>query len=87
MSGRIILHWDLKKKGVNTRNWVDSAQDKHYWKALLNTALSLLVSFAIKLEGILYSKEMLLCQNPLSSSSHVRSLSNMFFLIHPPNVF
>ena len=30
--------------GINMRNWVDSVQDKHYWKALVNAALNLRVS-------------------------------------------
>ena len=25
---------DLKEIGINTRNWVDSAQDRDYWRAL-----------------------------------------------------
>ena len=35
---------DLKEIGINTRNWVDSAQDRDYWKALVNAALNLRVS-------------------------------------------
>ena len=27
---------DLKKVGINTRNWIDSAQDRNYWTALVN---------------------------------------------------
>jgi hypothetical protein len=34
---------DLKEIGINTRNWVDSAQDRGYWRALVDTALSLRV--------------------------------------------
>ena len=34
----------LKKIGINTRNWVDSAQDIGYWRTLVNTALNLRVS-------------------------------------------
>ena len=30
---------NLKEIGVNTRNWVDSTQDRDYWRALLNAAL------------------------------------------------
>ena len=29
--------------GINTRNLVDSAQDRDYWRALVNTALNLRV--------------------------------------------
>ena len=35
---------DLTEIGINTRNWVDSAQDSDYWKALVNGALKLRVS-------------------------------------------
>ena len=42
MEGHIIM--DLKEIGINTRNWVDSAQDRDYWRALLNAALDLWVS-------------------------------------------
>ena len=31
----------LKEIGINTRNWVDLAEDKDYWKALVNAALNL----------------------------------------------
>ena len=32
---------DLKEIGINTRNWVDSAQDRNYWRALVIVALNL----------------------------------------------
>ena len=47
--GRFGRRWedniriDLKKIGINTRNWVDSAQDRDYWGALVNAALNLRV--------------------------------------------
>ena len=31
---------DLGEIGINKRNWVDSVQDRHYWRALVNAALS-----------------------------------------------
>ena len=34
---------DLKEIGINTRNWVDSAQDRDYWRALVNVGLKLRV--------------------------------------------
>ena len=34
---------DLKEIGINTWNWVDLAQDKNYWRALLNSPLDLRV--------------------------------------------
>ena len=35
------IKMDLQVIGINTRTWVDSAQDRNYWKALVNAALSL----------------------------------------------
>ena len=35
---------DLKEIGINTRNWVDSAQDRDYWRAPVKAALNLRVS-------------------------------------------
>jgi hypothetical protein len=31
---------DLKEIGIKTRNWVDSVQDRDYWRALVNVALN-----------------------------------------------
>ena len=42
MGGHIRM--DLKEIGVNTRIWVDSAQDRDYWRALVNASLEFLVS-------------------------------------------
>ena len=38
------IRMDLKEIDINTRNWVDSAQDRDYWRALVNAALNLRVS-------------------------------------------
>ena len=40
---------DVKEIGVITRNWVELAQDRNYWRALVNTALNLRVSLAMEL--------------------------------------
>jgi hypothetical protein len=32
---------NLKEIGINTRNWVDSIQDRDYWRALVNAVLKL----------------------------------------------
>ena len=31
---------DLKEIGINTKNWVDLAHDRDYWRALVNEALN-----------------------------------------------
>ena len=47
--GRPRLRWednirmDLEEIGINAGNWVDSAQDRDYWRALVNVALNLRV--------------------------------------------
>jgi hypothetical protein len=48
-SGRPRHRWednirmDLEEIGINARNWVDLAQDRNYWGALVNAALNLRV--------------------------------------------
>ena len=37
------IRMNLKEIGINTRNWVDSSQDRNYWRALVNAALNLRV--------------------------------------------
>ena len=34
---------DLEDIGISAGNWVDSAQDRNYWRALVNAALNLRV--------------------------------------------
>jgi len=47
--GRPRLRWennirmDLEEIGINAENWVDSAQDSNYWRALVNAAFNLRV--------------------------------------------
>ena len=47
--GRSRLRWednirmDLEEIGINAGNWVDSAQDRNYWRALVNAVLNLRV--------------------------------------------
>ena len=47
--GRLRRKWednirkDLEEIGINAGNWVDSAQDRNYWRALVNAALNLRV--------------------------------------------
>ena len=35
---------DLEEIGINAGNWVDSAEDMNYWRALVNAASNLRVS-------------------------------------------
>ena len=37
------IRMDLEEIGVNAGNWVDLAQDRNYWRALVNAALNLRV--------------------------------------------
>ena len=37
------IRMDIKEIGINTRDWVDLAQDRDYWRALVNAALNLWV--------------------------------------------
>jgi hypothetical protein len=37
------IRMDLEEIGINAGNWVDSAQDKDYWRGLVNAALNLRV--------------------------------------------
>ena len=38
-----LVLMDLEEIGINAGNWVDSAQDRNYWRALVNAALNLRV--------------------------------------------
>ena len=37
------IRMDLEDIGINAGNWIDSAQDRNYWRALVNVALNLRV--------------------------------------------
>ena len=37
------IRMDLEEIGINAGNWVDSTQDRNYWRALVNVALNLRV--------------------------------------------
>jgi hypothetical protein len=34
------IRMDLDEIGINAGNWIDSAQDRDYWKVLVNAALN-----------------------------------------------
>ena len=37
------IRMDLEEIGIDSGNWVDSAQDRDYWRSLVNGALNLRV--------------------------------------------
>ena len=37
------IRMDIKEIGINKRNWVDSVQDRDYWRPRANEALNLRV--------------------------------------------
>ena len=37
------IRMDLEEMGINLGNWVDSALDRNYWRALVNAASNLRV--------------------------------------------
>ena len=43
------IRMDLEEIGINAGNFVDSAQDRDYWRALINAALNLRVPRAKEL--------------------------------------
>ena len=43
------IRMNLEEIGINAGNWVDSTQDRDYWRALVNAALNLRVSQSMEL--------------------------------------
>ena len=37
------IRMDFEEIGIDAGNWIDSAQDRDYWRALVNVALNLRV--------------------------------------------
>jgi hypothetical protein len=35
------IRMDLEEIGINSGNWVDSAQDRDYWRVLVNASMNL----------------------------------------------
>ena len=40
-----IITMDPKEIGINTKNWLDSAQISNYWRAVVNAVLNLCVPY------------------------------------------
>jgi hypothetical protein len=45
------IRMDLEEIGINAGNWVNSAQERDYWRALVNAALNLQVQYAMELDS------------------------------------
>ena len=43
---------DLEEIGINAENWVGSAQDRDYWRTIVNAAFILRVSYSMGLVSI-----------------------------------
>ena len=37
------IRMDLKEVGINARSWAESAEDRNYWRSLVNAAFNLWV--------------------------------------------
>ena len=46
---RWVDRMNLKQICINTRNWVESNQDRNYWRALVDAALNPRVPYAMEL--------------------------------------
>ena len=43
------IRMNLEERGINAGNWVDSAQDRDYWRGLVNAVLNFRVSLTMEL--------------------------------------
>jgi hypothetical protein len=44
VDGRIILRWIFRKWDVGGMNWIEVAQDRNWWWALLNVVMNVQVA-------------------------------------------
>ena len=70
------IKMDLKEIGVNVRIWIDSSQDRDYWRVLVNLALNLRVTEALELTSVCvrWLRE---AQPILGSKGPVQQIPNM----------
>ena len=52
LDGEDNIRMDLEEIGINAGNWVESAQDRDYWKTLVIAPLKLLVPLAMVLVSL-----------------------------------
>ena len=50
---------ELKEIGINTRNWINSARDRDYWRALVNVALN--CRFPKAMELVIIRLHLIIC--------------------------
>ena len=61
------IKMDVKEMGINTRNWVESAQSRNYWRVLVNAALN------IRVPSVSYHQ--LIADTKVSWSPHKKTVS------------
>ena len=54
------IRMDLEEICINEGDWVDSAQDMNYWRALVNAALKLRVPLAMELKLVSYNTTLMI---------------------------
>ena len=57
------IRMDFKEFGINRRNWIDSTQDRDYWRTLVNAALNLRASTA----DVVNKWEAMFCEQVVTS--------------------
>ena len=60
---------DLEEIGINAGNWIDSAQDSNYWRALVNA-----IHFLYNMHTSVINKEIVSCPDYASLIIFSRSL-------------
>jgi len=43
VDGRLILRWDLQEVGCGRMDWINLAQDRNRWRALVSAVMNLRV--------------------------------------------
>ena len=69
------IRMNLIEIGINTRNWVDSALDRDYWRTLVNAELNLRVPRAMELITLV----------EVSTSDYCRNISQRLIILCTPS--
>ena len=75
---------NLKEIGINTRNWTDSAQNRDYWKVLVNMTLNLRDPLVNELVILHVSTSFLLYFSFIiqPSAPYVKIVSNIVLILY-----